>query len=507
MGKKTAKVKNKASVWNFASVVLVAVFCLTLINQGGFYEGAIIFAGLILSAFLLVKTVNFKISLSGGLLLLFAMWYFFCSVKNGFITEYAAKGLMPFVLFLFLIFKQECNRQTEHIFTAILKFSLCLAAISVVQFVVLSLKNDTFMRLLFPFNYANVTGIYFSVCFFLSVESKDLFVRRASFLFATASLLTLSVGAVLLSFLYAFFLLLQKRKFRETILLSALVIVAAFVAKSRIIQSGGTFLERLLQIYDGFLCMIKNPVFGIGAGSWENAKQFYQTGFYSAKVIHCSFVQLGVDSGFLGLFLFFAASISFLKDTYRNKKKFALCLLVLMHSFIDFSLSFTAIGFLLILLSENPEAKTFSVKEGAKYIVAIIAFCIFLVSAYGLSSAKSFEQGYRTENIGFFARHSVNAAKSYALKGNFIPDDMFFIGKKREKPYELVLNEAAHREDRDKYLISVLKERPYDVNLMRFIEENCTEEYINKARSYHEQTVASLSPLGEILYNLKGVNQ
>ncbi len=507
MKKKTAKVKSNTSLWNFASVMITAVFFVTLINQGGFYAGAIIFAGLILSGCLLVKTVRLRLSISSALLLLFSMWYFFCAVKNGFVTEYAAKGLLPLALFVFSVFKQECGEQKEHIFTAILQFSLCLAVISVAQFVTLSIRNDAFMRLLFPFNYANVTGIYFAACFFLSMESRDGLVKKAGFIFAVSALLTLSVGAILLSLLYAFFLLIQKRKGKETILLLALVLVAGILARDRIVQSGGTFLERLLQIHDGVLCMIRNPVFGIGAGAWEDAKQFYQTGFYSAKVIHCSFVQLGVDAGFLGLLLFLVTCGSFLKDTFRNKKKFALSLLILLHSLVDFSLSFTAVGFFLILLSENAENKYFAVKGTAKYIVTGMMVCIFAVSAYGLSSAKSFETSHRTDNIGFFVRHSVDAAKSYALAGNFIPDDMFLIGREGEKPYEFVLNEAVHRKDGEEYLISILQDRPYDVNLMRFIEENCTEEYINKARSAYEQAVASLSPIGEILYNLKGVNQ
>ena len=63
MVKKTAKLKNKEANMSVASVIMVAVFCLTLVNQGGFYEGAIAFAGILLTVFLFPKRINLKISL------------------------------------------------------------------------------------------------------------------------------------------------------------------------------------------------------------------------------------------------------------------------------------------------------------------------------------------------------------------------------------------------------------------------------------------------------------
>ena len=503
MSKKTVKLNKSTTEWNIASVILLAVFFMTLVNQGGFYEGAIAFAGLFLSCFLFAKKIKVEFSVSNGLLALFSLWYFICSFKNGFVTEYAVRGLLPFVLLIFSVYASSCSDKRAQLISLVLKFSLCLALFAILQCVVLTVKNGSFIRLLFPFNYSNASGIYFSACFFLCLESNDRFLKKASPVFVLSTLLTMSVGAISLSLILFSVKLVRKKKIKEFIVLLLVTVVAAVLLKNRIIQSGGTFLERILHMHDGILCMTKNPIFGIGAGAWENAKQIYQTGFYSAILIHSSFVQIGVNSGFLGLLLFVLTALAFLKDAFLNKKYFAVCLLILIHSLFDFSLSFSAILFLLIVLSAPETKRKYEIKKTVKYIAVCLSLCLFIVSAFGLYSVKEFQNKPQRE-INIFVSHSTQAAKSYASYMNAqkrtVPKDLFCL---RHKPYELVINEALGEEE----LITALQNQPYNVKLMRFIEENCSIEYIEKARLVRKKALASLSPAGEILYNLKGENQ
>ncbi|MBQ7039903.1 MAG: O-antigen ligase family protein [Clostridia bacterium] len=504
MAKKATKLKKEAVQWSLASVVPAVVFCLTLINQGGYYEGAIVFAGLIMSAFLFAKGINIRFSFKNLMLFVFSVWYFFCSVKNGFVTEYAARGMLPFVLLIFSVYASNCIGKKEQIIDCILKFSAILAAFAIIQCIVLTATKGYFIRLLFPFNYSNASGIYFAVCFFLCIERNDRLLKKVSLVFIVSMLLTLSVGAIALSFVLICIKLIQKKKIKEFFIAVIAVIIAAFLLKNRIIQSGGTFLERLLQMHDGFLCMMKNPAFGIGAGAWETLKQSFQTGFYSANTIHSSFVQVGVNSGFLGLLLFVITVAAFLKDA--DKKYFPLCLMIIIHSLVDFSLSFSALGFFVILLANPETEQKYSENKLLKYITASLLMCVFITSAFGLYSVKSFN--INTQNPNIFVRHSTQVAKSYAAYMNTqnkgVPKDMFILSN---KPYELVLNEALSFENKDDYLIGILEKQPYNVKLMRFIEENFKAETVQKAKAERQKAVDSLSPIGEILYNLKGENQ
>lgn len=513
MNKKTAKLKKNTVQWNLASVILVAVFCVTLINQGGFYEGAIVFAGIIMACFLFAKGIKVRISVTNILFAIFSAWYFFCSVKNGFVTEYAIRGLLPFTVFMFSVYVSECGQLKASIITSILKISAILALIASLHCVIMTIQSKTVIRLLLPFNYSNVSGIYFAVCWFLSEKSNDNFLKKAKIFFPIAVILTLSVGAMALSLLLIVVRLIREKKIKQLIVLILLLIAAVFLLHDRIIQSGGTFLERMLQIHDGFLCIIKNPISGIGAGSWGIVKQQYQTGFYAATVLHSSIVQIGVNSGLPGFLMFVALLVSFLKDAFCKKLEFVLSVMIILHSTVDFTFSFAAMGFLLVILA-SPERKTEdkTLPNSVKSVLVVLFVCIFAISAYGLSEIKTFQNSLKqnklSEKTDVFVSHSAEASRSCAAymngAGKAVPKNMFAL---QHLSTEMIINEACFLKEDESLLIKCLQKQPYNVKLMQFIEENCSLKTIEKANIVREKAIASLSPIGEILYNLKGENQ
>ena len=102
-------------------IILLVIGCFCLINQGGYFEGGIIFAGLSLSCLMFHKKNRFTFTIPKLLYLLFSVWYFICSVKSGYITEFACRGLLPFVVFLMMTLSPESKDGKEQFLTAFMR--------------------------------------------------------------------------------------------------------------------------------------------------------------------------------------------------------------------------------------------------------------------------------------------------------------------------------------------------------------------------------------------------
>lgn len=153
------------------------------------------------------------------------------------------------------------------------------------------------------------------------------------------------------------------------IVMVALVAGSAFIDAGRILQSFGTFEERLDQIGDGFKLLSSNVICGIGPGQWATSYQSIQTTDYIAAVNHCSYLQMALDGGVLAPLIYIAAMVLSIRASFkRGEWPFALpvCML-LAHSVFDFDLSFYALQFLAVYLisgsiigpsiSESPKVK------------------------------------------------------------------------------------------------------------------------------------------------------
>jgi len=492
---KSAKLKEtkNLSLYTLPTIFFLMVFVLTLINQGGFFYGAIIFAMLLLSVGLFFIKPEF--SKSSILFLVFCLWYFFCSVRNGFAVEDAIKGFLPMSVYFMHLITTDKTYSPDAAKKSILKLSVFLAIISVIICIAQTAVRKIFIDAVFPFWYANTTGLYFGICYILSKDLSDKFLDKYRFVFLLALVATRSVGAIVLTYLSAFIFSENKKKF---VIFSLPIAVLAVFFKSQIVQSYASLMERFLQMHDGICCMIKNPVFGIGAGKWEDAKHVYQTGFYVAKVIHSSIIEIGVNSGFVGLILF-VASLVMLFYRKRISRHNLLCLLmILIHSFIDFSLSFAAIGFLAVLCIPKEE-ETIETGKIKIFPVAGMVFCIFAFCILSTASVMNKSADVNINTLKPLSNVSDTAFERY-LYELYRNDRTYEINELIwEKEYPTtseILLLIKIDDNKEESIKTFLKKQPFNMDLRDALNLK-DNKYAFEKMSY----------IGRKLYELKGENK
>ncbi|WP_069651041.1 O-antigen ligase family protein [Caloranaerobacter ferrireducens] len=158
---------------------------------------------------------------------------------------------------------------------------------------------------------------------------------------------------------------------------------------------------RLTFYQDAFKIIKDNFLFGTGGGGWVTLYQAYQSYMYWTTQAHNYFLQMWIEIGFIGLVLFiiFIFYLSyFTYKAYKNLKEdnnrilavsvYVSVISILIHAFMDFDLSLSAMSFMLwaligILAQNITYTVSFSTfKEKSKLRINSnnrIVKCIFIV--------------------------------------------------------------------------------------------------------------------------------
>ena len=112
--------------------------------------------------------------------------------------------------------------------------------------------------------------------------------------------------------------------------------------------------ERLIYYQDGIRHIVNNPI-GSGINSFEYRQFYEQSAFYDVKYIHNSFLQVGYDTGILGMIsfigLFIYGFIKIIKERSDDNVWLAFAYLItFLHSLLDFDFSFVSIFIIFILI-------------------------------------------------------------------------------------------------------------------------------------------------------------
>lgn len=506
------KTKNKYISNLFA---VCAIMAYIILNQGGYFAGGIISSGLIISLVMLRGKI--KIKVTDVIFFVFCIWYLFCSLKPGFDIRYTAKGLLPISCLLFKFLLPDNVDDKKTILEKIVVISFYITVLAILIGVYSSITSMRLRRLTFPFQYANASGIFFGVMFILSRYMEFEWAKKRQYVFFAGLVLTQSVGAIGLTVLAEIFL---SRNLKRTLAIVAILLIGAIVLRGRVYQSIGTFIERFLHMYDGFLCAADNPMFGIGAGRWELVKNIYQSGFYDAKEIHSSIVQIAVDSGIIGIGVFALSVIYAIKKTIFSGKIYIVAILmILLHSCLDFTLTFSSMGFLLMLLvgcGEDVSHEVTVIKKGVVIPVActfVLMFTILSCGMYqikkldGINITKRYSAYIHYYDTNILSRKSVKTNENYAKalyatghkdmcldvleNMDVLSTDMIILEKGCIGDWQGTINH--------------LSAQPYNENLYKTVFYNCDDESLQKqTKDMLDEAISSMSYLGKILFKFKG---
>lgn len=180
----------------------------------------------------------------------------------------------------------------------------------------------------------------------------------------------------------------------------------------------GTFYKDALKLVKDY------PLFGAGGGAWAALYEKYQNNPYTSREAHNFFLQYLVEVGILGfiVFLLFIAFIfyvfirNYIKQSDETRPQrfifYILVISLLIHSMIDFDLSYVYLGFLLflslgIMISDDsiPVAGKLKITE-SKYrwvypsIVTILSIIFFFNSTQLLSASGMYLQSRAATESG-----------------------------------------------------------------------------------------------------------
>lgn len=347
------------------NVYILIILIFLLIFQGGFYPSAFFLVGISGAFVLMFLKKNIVVTKELIILTVVAFTYLLSVIMNGVSYSTLNYGLIPLIcLIVFMIFNSMDSIGKKSVIFGIEILGIISSIFAILIFAgMLNISGGMNAgRLQFTFQYANIAGTWFAVCFILARDSQCKAVRVLSPVNLIALFMTESIGAISILFVLQIVWGIRKvikynkdKQSRISLYLIlcgiATAVLAVIVVVSRFGQGRYTFIERLIQSYDGLKVMVSHILTGIGAGNWQYVYPFYQSAQYKAGVIHNSYVQIGVSSGIIPMICVIGLVLSVaVKFVRKNDCKTEAACFILLHSMVDYCLSFVCIDVLLIVL-------------------------------------------------------------------------------------------------------------------------------------------------------------
>ncbi|GAC41585.1 lipid A core - O-antigen ligase [Paenibacillus popilliae ATCC 14706] len=160
------------------------------------------------------------------------------------------------------------------------------------------------------------------------------------------------------------------------------------------------------------------PVFGAGGGAWSALYEKYQNNPYESAQAHSYYMQYLVETGVLGFIILlgflgvvygkYVQSFRKAEEIQRNRyfMYFILATSILVHSVMDFNMSYVYIGILVFIslggmaasISKQPlkRIKPQTLKAAAASIVGIAGVIMFITSVLFIQASSSFAKANKT---------------------------------------------------------------------------------------------------------------
>lgn len=147
--------------------------------------------------------------------------------------------------------------------------------------------------------------------------------------------------------------------------------------------------ERGIFIIDGIKLASQNWLTGIGGNGWEEAYKSIQSYNYDARESHCYITQLWIENGIIAVIAFAGILLITIRIMLKYKKNqycniiFLSISMIILHSFIDFDMSFFCIKIIVFMgLGVIAGYKAENIKNGiVNKVISILLVVVFITSA------------------------------------------------------------------------------------------------------------------------------
>lgn len=183
------------------------------------------------------------------------------------------------------------------------------------------------------------------------------------------------------------------------------------------------FWQRFVFFYDGFQLFLMNPIFGIGLGGFNSGLFRVQSFYYETKYAHNHYIQVLLESGIIGFFVFFGGIAFIIKRLWQGCRcqqhftpvTLSVLLYTLCHGFMELtwsSGSFMIIAYLCLaiclLQCQSLREKTMSFHEYIPPILMVFSALYFVLISFQMTAEIMVNSSTDDES---FQKNLISASK------------------------------------------------------------------------------------------------
>lgn len=249
-------------------------------------------------------------------------------------------------------------------------------------------------------------------------------------------------------------------------------------------------LERFTFYKDAMKVLADYPIIGAGGGAWASLYEQYQNNPYTSRQAHNFFLQYLVEVGILGfvifmafiLYIFYKYIRGYMKGTEEERNSHFLYLIIvlsiLMHSILDFNMSYVFMGILVFLglggmaavMEHKPLAK-WKVKDSTargvySAVVGIGAIFVFITSIRYVQAADAALDAHRVVQVSnSFEEIKAPLDKDLSIRSSH-PDSVLMLASLYQAVYQQNQNEDFYNASVG-LLNKALKDEPHNKAMLR----------------------------------------
>ncbi|WP_339220238.1 O-antigen ligase family protein [Paenibacillus sp. FSL W7-1332] len=275
-------------------------------------------------------------------------------------------------------------------------------------------------------------------------------------------------------------------------------------------------LERFTFYKDAMKVLSDYPIIGAGGGAWASLYEQYQNNPYTSRQAHNFFLQYLIEVGIVGfvifmsfiLYIFYKYIRGYIKGNEDERNSHFLYLIIvlsiLIHSILDFNMSYVFMGILVFLglggmaaVMDNKPVKNWSLKDSTARgaYSAIVGLCAILVMITSIRYVQAADSGMEASRIvqvsSSFEEIKAPLDKDLSIRPSH-PDSVLLTASLYQTIYKQNQDENFYNASVD-LLNKALKSEPYNKSMLsRLIEsyemkqqpEQAYEVLINNAYKF-----------------------